>query len=329
LFNNLEKDDRTLTIKRLNVEMNSSSSSNDQSPKKLMKFAFNKSDTVENKLDYLLEIVQLLDKENFMIRNSNMEHMNLILKQNHEIVNLKSVVKSLKTYSGKLNNEASAIEDSLRDEIENIKKTMENKEKNDLIANNNMNINDIKTKLFSEICVMHEKKSIEEPVVEKIINLINDNDLQKKKKVNNVMIFGLKTTNDDIVTDKVIDLLQKIGVKKVAIKKVNKIIKKDVSNDAAPIIVELVNQSDRFVILKAAKALAKINDEDDTHINISLDLTEIERKRQKKLVMDRNILNDKLKSDSNPGEIKFYYGIRNNHVVKLEKDMLNDGIDVN
>jgi hypothetical protein len=25
--------------------------------------------------------------------------------------------------------------------------------------------------------------------------------------------------------------------------------------------------------------------------------------------MDRNILNDKLKSDNNPGEIKFYYGI--------------------
>ena len=61
----------------------------------------------------------------------------------------------------------------------------------------------LKAKLFSEICVMHEKKDIEEPVVKKIINLINDNDLQKKTKENNVMIFGLKTTNDDIVTEKV------------------------------------------------------------------------------------------------------------------------------
>ena len=34
------------------------------------------------------------------------------------------------------------------------------------------------------------------------------------------------------------------------------------SNDVAPIIVELVNQSDGFVILKA---LAKINEECDTH----------------------------------------------------------------
>jgi hypothetical protein len=38
------------------------------------------------------------------------------------------------------------------------------------------------------------------------------------------VIFGLKMTNDVIVTDKVNDLLQKIGVKKVATKKGNKII---------------------------------------------------------------------------------------------------------
>jgi hypothetical protein len=325
LFNNLENDERTLTIKRLNVEMNSSSSSNDQSPKKLMKFAFNKSDTVENKLDYLLELVQILDNENFMIRKSNIGHSKLILKQNHKIKNLEDDVNNLKNYIGNFNK---YVEDVLKVEIENIKMKIEDKVKNDVIANNNINMNDIKAKLFSEICVMHEKKVIEEPVVEKIINLINDNDLQKKKKENNVMIFGLKMTNDDMVTDKVNDLLQKIGVTKVEIKKVNKIIKKDLSNDVAPIIVELVNQSDRFVILKAAKALAKINEDDDTHINISLDLTEIERKRQKKLVMDRNILNDKLKSNNNPGEIKFYYGIRNNHLVKLDKVILNDGIDV-
>jgi hypothetical protein len=142
------------------------------------------------------------------------------------------------------------------------------------------------------------------------------------------MIFGLKVTNDDIVTDKVNDLLQKIGVKKVRIKKVNKIIKKDMPNDVAPIIVELVNQSDRFVILKAAKTLAKINIDDGTHINISLDLTEIERKRHKKLIMDRNIRNEQIKTNNNPGEIKFYYGIRNNQLVKLDKDMQNDGLDV-
>jgi hypothetical protein len=44
--------------------------------------------------------------------------------------------------------------------------------------------------------------------------------------------------------------------------------------------------------------------------------------------MDRNILNEQLKAINNHGEIKFYYGIRNNRLVKLDKDMQNDGIDV-
>jgi hypothetical protein len=216
------------------------------------------------------------------------------------------------------------INEILNVEREETKKKLENKENKLISGNDNMNMNDLKNKLFSEICVMHEKKVSEEPVVEKIMNMISDNDLLKKKKENNVMIFGLKVTNDDIATDKVNDLLQKIGVRKVVIKKINKISKKDVVNDVAPIVVELVNQSDRFVILKAAKALAKINCENDTHINISLDLTEIERKRQKKLVCDRNMRNEQLKlSDEN----KFYYGIRKNQIVKLDKDKKGDEID--
>jgi hypothetical protein len=38
-------------------------------------------------------------------------------------------------------------------------------------------------------------------------------------------------TNDDVVTVKVNDLLQKISVKKAALKKLNWILKKDISND--------------------------------------------------------------------------------------------------
>ncbi len=36
------------------------------------------------------------------------------------------------------------------------------------------------------------------------------------------------------------------------------------SNDVAPIIVELVNLSDRLVILKAVKPLAQIDEDNDT-----------------------------------------------------------------
>jgi hypothetical protein len=49
---------------------------------------------------------------------------------------------------------------------------------------------------------------------------------------------------------------------------------------------------------------------------------------KKKLVSDRNNGNEQLKSSNNHGVIKFYYGIRNNLLVKLDKDMQEDGIDV-
>ena len=48
-----------------------------------------------------------------------------------------------------------------------------------------------------------------------------------------------------------------------------------------------------FIILKAAKALAKKNLSYNTQINISLDITEIERKRQK--ILDRNMRNVKIR----------------------------------
>jgi hypothetical protein len=51
------------------------------------------------------------------------------------------------------------------------------------------------------------------------------------------------------------------------------------------------------IALRAAKALSKINNIDDILINISLDLTEIERKRQKKLKEERNVQNEQLKSN--------------------------------
>jgi hypothetical protein len=105
----------------------------------------------------------------------------------------------------------------------------------------------------------------EEPVVERIFNMINGNVMQKKRKENNIMVSCQNVSNDDLISEKMNDLMQKIGVKKFSIKNVDRIIKKDKTNDLAPIIVELVNQSDRFVILKAAKALAKINVENDTY----------------------------------------------------------------
>ena len=163
-----------------------------------MKFAYNKSDSVENKLDYLLEIVQKLDNENLMIRKSTLGYGKLILQQKNVIKSIEDV-NNLKNYIVNFNK---YVEEVLKVEIENIKKKMEDKEKNDIIENNIINMNDIKEKLFSEICVMHEKKISEEPMVEKIINKISEIDMQKKKKLINVIFFGFKVNNDDTASVK-------------------------------------------------------------------------------------------------------------------------------
>jgi hypothetical protein len=65
LLDNLDKNDRESTIKRLCDVMNSSSSSKDQSPKILMEFAFNNSDTVDNKFNNLN--MKLENKEDNLI----------------------------------------------------------------------------------------------------------------------------------------------------------------------------------------------------------------------------------------------------------------------
>ncbi len=78
----------------------------------------------------------------------------------------------------------------LKVEIDNLKMKLENKEKNLISANDKflqvLNINDLKTKLLSEICVMHENKVSEEPLFEKIIN----SKRRKRKKM--LFFFVLK-----------------------------------------------------------------------------------------------------------------------------------------
>ncbi len=129
-FNNLEKESRTPTTKRLYNEMNSSSSSNDQTPKRLMKFAY-------NNICYLVK--ELAGCHNYT---------NNVLKVGIDNIN-----------------------EILNVEREETKKKLENKESKLISGNYNMNMNDLKNKLFSEICVMHEKKVNEEHVVEKIMNI--------------------------------------------------------------------------------------------------------------------------------------------------------------
>ena len=144
LFDNLEKDDKTPTTKRLYNEMNSSSSSNDQTPKRLMKLAYNNSDTVDNKLDYLLEIVQKLDDENAILRKDNdinikqnYDFCSTINRQSVEIQRLVEEIACVKKYAvDYCNNMGRLVEGQLVD----LKIQLEDKTKNVVITNNDLNM---------------------------------------------------------------------------------------------------------------------------------------------------------------------------------------------
>ena len=65
--------------------------------------------------------------------------------------------------------------------------------------------------------------------------------------------------------------------------------------------------------------LKSINLKLKSNISICQDLTEFERNRHKLLLTERKKLNDELKLKDNYSEIGFYYGIRRNAVIKIDK----------
>ncbi len=60
-------------------------------------------------------------------------------------------------------------------------------------------------KLFSDLLKVTEKKNLSEPLLN-VINLINDNDDERKKREKNLIIFGLKITENEDVKVVVNDL---------------------------------------------------------------------------------------------------------------------------
>jgi hypothetical protein len=94
------------------------------------------------------------------------------------------------------------------------------------------------------------------------------------------------------------------------------LVKKETTNDSPPIKITLESEEVKFQILKAAKCLKEINQNDNTNIHISQHLSEIDRLMHKKLVHDKKLLNDKLLQDN---VHDCYYGIRGNKVIKIMK----------
>ena len=181
-----------------------------------------------------------------------------------------------------------------------------------------LNLEEMKTKLYADVMKMNIVQNVDTPI-EKIINIISDNDDEKRRKENNIIIFGLQIVHPVDTITKSMELLNMMGISNINPKKCTRLVKRDKVDVYAPVKIELLNINEKFEILKAAKILKSINLKLKSNISICQDLTEFERNRHKLLLTERKKLNDELKLKDNYSEIGFYYGIRRNAVIKIDK----------
>ena len=98
------------------------------------------------------------------------------------------------------------------------------------------------------------------------------------------------------------------------------LVKNGVTNTSPPIKITLENEDVEFQLLKGAKILKEINKKENMNISISQDLNEVDRLLHKKLLQEKKELNVKLANDN---ITNYYYGIRGNKVVKIDKGWCN------
>ena len=219
------------------------------------------------------------------------------------ILELKDEIEKLKTLNEKLNTRV--------DSLEEWKKHKSTKEAN--------NINIINKQLFSDLFSKPEKNKPPSEPISNLVNIISTNEDEKKRKQNNVIIFGLNIVKEEELENNVNSFLSSINIDKSNINKIIRMNKRGVINPTAPIKLITHDLDCKYRILKAAKQLQSINQTNKTKISISQDLTEIERINNKAIINERNKLNDELRNQPNYDSIDFYYGIRKNQVIQLKK----------
>jgi hypothetical protein len=168
-----------------------------------------------------------------------------------------------------------------------------------------------------------------------IINVIGNEQKDRKKRENNIMLFGVpasKATTEEErkVEDKqtVVEILKEITIQSLyleeTIAKVTRFNPNRQTDKPPPIRVEFIhseipnlNVRDTTEILKNAKALK--NSEKHSKVFVGLDLTETQICHLKNLVKSRNEQNTKLEAaNATMNRTATYrYGIRNNMVVKI------------
>ena len=149
-----------------------------------------------------------------------------------------------------------------------------------------------------------------------IINTVTKENKEREKRDKNVIIFGIKESTKNDITDKKADdlieiqkLTESVSIDKSVILRLFRIKSK---SGISPIIVELKDSVVRNEFIK--KSHRKFKD-----IYVNPDLTESQRNLDKQLREKCRMLNEPLKLKENWVNAKEYWVIRNNDVIKIIK----------
>ena len=195
-----------------------------------------------------------------------------------------------------------------------------NKRKDDKIVemenklNNKENFGAQDKDLWSTITKKNTKKSDQQL---KVINVVAEEGRAREKKENNIVIFGLKESDKDNVTEKKNDdeetlkkVLTAFSVEPSHLAMFRLKVKE--TTKPKPLVIVLKDRNERNKILAAAR---KLKGTEYNQIFLSPDLTESQRLAFKELVAQRKELNEKRTAEQISQKV--YYAIRDNRVIKL------------
>jgi hypothetical protein len=159
------------------------------------------------------------------------------------------------------------------------------------------------------------KKTTSTPQQMLMINTMVNETKERERREKNVVIFGIKASvnsDDSLARTEDTDAIKKVFCDldvNVEIKNVFKL--RSSNSNPPPFVVVLKQESERNEILRKARNLRNLNNYEKVFINP--DLTMAERYKAKVLRDECKLKNSTI-SDEN-----FYYGIRNDKVIKIQK----------
>jgi hypothetical protein len=153
----------------------------------------------------------------------------------------------------------------------------------------------------------------------KLLNVVSEENKQRNKKEKNVIIFGLKESEKNSITEKKEDdmseieqICQVLGVENTVEGAFR--LNAKYTNKPKPLVMVLKDREARNKFLQAAKRLRDSNE--FKSVFLGPDLTEAQRLKHKELVKIRDKKNEKM---SNEEKDKKIWCIRDNEVVQLNK----------